>query len=232
MSISVIVATYGDPEWEVTAGTRAIPSLVGQWAEGIYEVHLGNGTISASRNEGAKMAGADWLCFLDADDELAPGYIKAMENVIEQDKPRTLYTPAVQIVRQGRTPGPPHFFREVPLRQANWLVIGTLIHRDLFWEVGGFPEAEHGLEDWGLWSKCARVGAEVVKVPDAVYRYWSSPQSMHHQLWRDKKKQRAAHARVAGELDAWESKLKVFDPGSYDNAVTMMGREQRARGGR
>jgi hypothetical protein len=99
----------------------------------------------------------------------------------------------------------PHFFRAVPLRQANWLVIGTLVHRDLFWEVGGFPEAEHGLEDWALWSKCVRAGAEIVKVPDAVYRYWANPQSMHRQLWRDKNKQREAHRRVARELDEWEA---------------------------
>ncbi len=118
---------------------------------------------------------------------------------------RCLYTPAVQIVRQGRPAGAPHFFREMPLRQANWLVVGTLIHRDLFWEVGGFPEYPHGLEDWALWSKCIRVGASIVKVPDAVYRYHANPNSMHRQLWRDKKKQREEHRRVATELDEWEA---------------------------
>jgi hypothetical protein len=108
------------------------------------------------------------------------------------------------VVRNGRA-GPATFFKEVPLRQANWLVIGTLVHRDLFWEVGGFPEAEHGLEDWALWSKCVRAGAEIVKVPDAIYRYWANPQSMHRQMWRDKKTQVAAHRRVAQELDEWEA---------------------------
>jgi glycosyltransferase involved in cell wall biosynthesis len=173
----------------------------------IIPIHEPDGTISSSRNAAAAYGGDyDWLIYLDADDELAPGYIGAMEAAIERaDNARTLFTPAVQTVRQGRTPGPPSFFREVPLRQANWLVIGTVVHRDLFWEVGGFPEAEHGLEDWGLWSKCARVGAEVVKVPDAVYRYWANPQSMHRQMWRDKKAQVAAHRRVAQELDEWEA---------------------------
>ncbi len=206
MSISVIVATYGDPSWVYTAESRAIPSALEQtdWVVTKWEKH---GTISSSRNGGAELAHNDWLCFLDADDELAPGYIRAMEAAVEQqpNATRLLFTPAVQTIRAGRTPGPPHFFHEVPLRQANWLVVGTLIHRDLFWKVGGFPEAEHGLEDWALWSKCARVGATVVKVPDAVYRYWANPNSMHRQLWRDKKVQRAAHARVSAELDEWEA---------------------------
>ncbi len=203
MSISVIVATYGDTEWVKVADERAIPSIEDEYE--MVPVHLHLGTISASRNAAAKLSRGGWLCFLDADDELAPGYIRAMETAVEQqpNATRLLFTPAVSTVRNGRG-STPTFFREVPLRQANWLVVGTLIHKDLFWEVGGFPEAEHGLEDWALWSKCARVGATVVKVPDAVYRYWANPNSMHRQLWRDKKVQRAAHQRVAAELDEWE----------------------------
>ncbi len=205
MSISVIVATYGGIEWLDMGQTRAVPSARSQGVE-VVDFHDPGGTIASVRNEAADRADGTHYLVLDADDELAPGYIAAMEKAIaaHPDK-RTLFTPAVQVVRQGRTPGPPHFFKEVPLRQANWLVIGTVVHRDLFWEVGGFPEAEHGLEDWALWSKCVRAGAEIVKVPDAVYRYWSNPQSMHRQLWRDKNVQRAAHQRVARELDEWEA---------------------------
>ncbi len=206
MSISICVATYGDWKWVELADERALPSLRRQTPCQLIARHQDEGTIASSRNACAKEATGDWLLFVDADDEIAPGYIRAMETAVEQqpNATRMLFTPAVQTVRPGRTPGPPSFFREVPLRQANWLVVGTLIHKDLFWEVGGFPEAEHGLEDWALWSKCARVGAKVVKVPDAVYRYWANPNSMHRVLWRDKKVQRAAHARVAAELDEWE----------------------------
>jgi glycosyltransferase involved in cell wall biosynthesis len=207
MSISLLVSTYGDENWKRVA-ERALTSAVGQnWHE-LFAVHSPDGTVASSRNLAAQQATGDWLLFLDADDELAPGYVGAMERALEREgtdgNRRLLLTPAVSVVRNGRA-GPPTFFRAVPLRQANWLVIGTLVHRDLFWEVGGFPEAEHGLEDWALWSKCARVGATVVKVPDAVYRYWANPQSMHRQLWRDKNVQRAAHRRVARELDEWEA---------------------------
>ncbi len=209
MRISVIVATYGDNVWPEMAIERAIPSADGQGALEVVFDHQPGGSVWSSRNVSAFAASGDWLLFLDADDELAPGYVGAMERALEQEgtdgNHRLLLTPAVQTIRNGRPPGKPTFFKEVPLRQANWLVIGTLVHRDLFWEVGGFPEAEHGLEDWALWSKCVRAGAEIVKVPDAVYRYWLNPQSMHRQMWRDKKKQVAAHRRVARELDEWEA---------------------------
>ncbi len=206
--ISVIVATYGDVSWIEIGKERAYPSLPGQGLTDVWYNHAEHGSVSSSRNEGASYAKGEWLCFLDADDELAPGFIGAMGRALEQagaNGKRSLFTPAVQIVRAGRPAGVAHFFREVPLRQANWMVVGTLIHRDLFWEVGGFPEYPHGLEDWALWSKCVRVGAEVVKVPDAIYRYHANPRSKHNELWKDKKKQRAEHMRVLAELDEWEA---------------------------
>jgi glycosyltransferase involved in cell wall biosynthesis len=210
-SISVIIATYGEEHWSKLANDRAVPSCEGQGADWIVTRHQPNGTRSSSLNQGAADTEDDWLCFLDADDELAPGYVGAMRRAVEQntsDGTRVLLTPAVLSIRGGRT-GTPGFFEQPPRRQLtlrdyNWLVIGTLIHRDLFWEVGGFEEYPHGFEDFALWSKCYRVGARVVKVPDAVYRYHHNPQSLHRQGWRDRKAQTAMHQKVIADLDAWE----------------------------
>ena len=101
--------------------------------------------------------------------------------------------------------------RGISLRDDNWMVVGTMIHRDLFWKVGGFDDYPHGFEDWALWSKCFRVGAQIVKVPDAVYRYWHNPQSKHKQGWRDRRWQVETHMRVKRELDEWEA-ARVADP--------------------
>lgn len=207
MTISVLVATYGDTRWKDLADERAIPSAESQGVE-VVGYHDRFGTVASCRNEAAELASGDHLIYCDADDQIAPGFIGAMERALEQEGTgggRLLLTPAVSIVRPGRTPSPPTFFKEVPLRDANWLVVGTLIHKDLFWEVGGFDDYPHGFEDWALWSKCVRVGATVVKVPDAVYRYWANPLSAHRSMWRNKNWQAATHQRVAAELDAWEA---------------------------
>ena len=39
--------------------------------------HYPDGNVSTFRNEVAKQATGDWLCFLDADDELAPATSRA-----------------------------------------------------------------------------------------------------------------------------------------------------------
>lgn len=208
MTVSVIVATYGEDEWKVMASERAEPSV---WREQPDEVVMFHGgtTIAESRNEAATLATSTHLVFLDADDQFAPGYLGAMRRALEQvSDGDVLLTPAAQVIRKGR-PGPPAFFerRGITLREDNWLVVGTLISRDLFNRVGGFCDYPHGFEDWSLWSKCYRLGARVLKVPEAVYLYHHNPQSKHKQGWRDRKWQVETHQRVARELDAWEAAL-------------------------
>jgi glycosyltransferase involved in cell wall biosynthesis len=199
MRVSVIIATYGDRWWEELALERAFPSAHDQGAHEIIVGHDTHLTIGPVRNVLAEKATGDWLCFLDADDELAPGYLDAMAAVGGEN---VLLTPAVSKVRKGRR-SHPTFYPEVPLWQANWLIVGTLLRRDLFKAVGGFNDEPHGFEDWTLWAKCAKAGARVVKVPKAVYIQHVNPQSKHRLGWRDRRWQVETHQRVERELAAW-----------------------------
>ena len=111
-----------------------------------------------------------------------------------------LLTPAVSYIRKGR-PGTPQFNdRGIPLCDDNWLIVGTVIARDLFMEVGGFNDLEHGFEDWSLWAKAWKAGAEIIKVPRAVYLAHVNPQSKHRQRWRDRAWQVKRHQEVRAEL--------------------------------
>ena len=49
-------------------------------------------------------------------------------------------------------------------------------------------------------AKAWKAGAQVIKVPDAIYRYHINPQSKHKQGWRNKKWQAETHNRVRAEL--------------------------------
>ena len=50
-------------------------------------------------------------------------------------------------------------------------------------------------------------GAEIVKVPEAVYLAHVNPQSKHKRGWRDRKWQVETHQRVVKELNDWAAAL-------------------------
>lgn len=159
MDVTVLVATFGADHWRTTA-ERAIASAEPQ----ATTIHVHGDTLHQARNEAAVMARTEWLCFLDGDDELEPGYFDAMATGTAD-----LRGPSVRYVHQGRRTSPVKVWPEQDLRDGNHLVIGTLVRRDLFIEVGGFYDWPM-YEDWCLWQRCHRDGATVETIPAAVYR--------------------------------------------------------------
>jgi GT2 family glycosyltransferase len=179
MNVACVIGTYGDPDWQDLAMSRAYPSALAAGFDEIEHVHAE--TLAQARNEGAmRRTTAEWVVFLDADDELDPEYLAAVRRAANRrgHPPAMLYTPAVSYVR-GRKVYRPRFNREVRPQDGNWLVIGTTVPRRLFVDVGGFEEWPL-YEDWALFARMQKAGAEVAKVPTAVYRAHYRPASRNH----------------------------------------------------
>lgn len=195
-----MITTYGGEEWRELAWSRAYPSAASQGAYEVIVHHEPELEIGPARNRAGYKATGKWLCHLDADDELAPGYIEAMQDaILLHNDNNVLFQPAVQYVRKNVV-APPLVMPEKDLRSDNYLVVGTVVNRNLLQSVGGFSDYPHGFEDWSAWAKCWRAGARVVPVPEAVYVAYINPRSKHRQLWRDRKSQVALHLRVQAEL--------------------------------
>ena len=203
MSFAVLICTYGTQDWVELAHARAEPSARGQGAEEIICNHDPEGTLASSRNRAARRArNADWLCFLDADDELAPGYLRAMSAAIGRQMvegighyQRILYAPLVSYLTEpdeaGRVSvGFPHIPNEGRWPAYNECVIGTVVNREVFKEVGGFRELP-SLEDYDLFLRCRIAGASILHVQDAIYRAYitagsrNSDQSVYDRIVAD-----------------------------------------------
>lgn len=176
MNVSVLIGTYGDPAW-LDLADRALASTAGLGAYEVLHSHHEQGTLASVRNSLAASASGDWLCFLDADDELAPGYLYAMEAARDRldqvmEPERAMFAPAVQYVTASgarypaRIPTKHHCGGDI--RRGSWLVIGTLVPRHMFHGVGGFREYPL-YEDWALFAACWQAGCQIVEVPSAVY---------------------------------------------------------------
>jgi glycosyltransferase involved in cell wall biosynthesis len=193
VDVTVIVGTFGDEAFAELARTRAVPSAADQ-APTVH-FHLDEDTggygaqLSECRNRPARAARTEWLCFLDSDDELAPGFIDAMS-----DAAGDLLTPAVSYLWPGRPPSAPGFWPEQDIRDGNWLIVTTLIRRTLFLELGGFRDVPM-YEDWDLWQRCLNAGAVVTRVPRAVCRVHVRPDSLHRN-GSSRRQKRVAHETV------------------------------------
>jgi glycosyltransferase involved in cell wall biosynthesis len=131
---------------------------------------------SYARNVGVLASQGNKLLFLDADDEIAPGYIAAMTLALESHDFVTSRVDTTSLNPEWvrRAHGPPWqdeevmiFFNFLPSAGIN---IG--IPRDLFDAVGGFPEDFAGSQDVVFsWRVQLKLNKPLHFVPDAVYRY-------------------------------------------------------------
>lgn len=169
MDVTVVVATFGGTEWVELAERRAIPS-----AEklGVRVVHAHADTLSDARNAGLAQVDTEWVCHLDADDELEPGYFDAIAaGAADVRAPAVRYVSwtADRPARMPKVAGHSHDCVAECLTEGNWLVIGSVARADLLREVGGHHEYPWS-EDYDLWVRCWKAGATFESVPDAVYR--------------------------------------------------------------
>lgn len=201
MRATILICTYGSGEWAKRGADTA--AATHQPGCDVLAVHDADATLAEVRNAAAAEAAGDWLCFLDADDELAPGYIEEMGAawmrgaIFEDWSP--LLVPSVLMADDPRAvPAIPDWHRDI--YTLNCAVIGTLIRKELFLEVGGFGD-EPIYEDWALWLRCIAKGTRMVPVPAAVYRYFPSRGSLRNVQDADVRERtyrdiRAAHSAV------------------------------------
>lgn len=170
LDCSIVVSTFGNYKWQLLAQERALPNAR---SFGLPVIYNHGETLHDTRNKGLSEVQTEWVCFLDADDELEPRYFEEMEKAKgDLRAPAVRYTgfspfiPRVNGHSHGGCIG-------YCLREGNWCVVGTVAKTELVREVGGWRDYPV-LEDFDLWQRCWLAGATVSPVPRAVYRAYST----------------------------------------------------------
>ena len=200
--VSIIVATYGNlPEWNELAD-RAVRSAEAQTVKSTEIIRGFGKTLSESRNGAATLATGEWLCFLDADDELDSRYCEAMELATGD-----IRRPATLGIVDGKEDDAPVMIPRRNLMVANYIVIGAWMRRSSFLAAGGFREFPV-LEDWDLFLRLWLAGDQVVDVPDAIYRVHVQPnsrnqnQKLHGHVYNQIRRQYAGRSPLPLHGDA------------------------------
>lgn len=163
MGITVIVGTFGSSDWE-NMGRETAESLREQTLFPDKALHSHGSSLQYARNSPAFAASSDWLLFLDADDSLDKRFIEEMTKKSETVDRMTLIRPAITTHQKPK----PHVLPVKNIFKANFMIIGTLVSKELFDLVGGFRNLPM-YEDWDLWVRCTKVGAKYDSCPKAIY---------------------------------------------------------------
>lgn len=196
--VSVIVATFGDPAWRARGDTASLSASAQTTRVEICQTH--GASLCEARNKGARWVSGEWLIFLDADDTLDPHYAEEMlKGTADLRQPSTL-----GVYPDGSTDAAANIIppRGNSIIDGNHLVIGTMVRRQMFIDVGGFNDLPV-LEDWDLWVRCLLAGATQEAIPTAIYRVGvndasrNAPGGLHNvTYWQIRSKYEAA-ARAA-----------------------------------
>ena len=131
---------------------------------------------SYARNLGVRAASGEKLFFIDADDEVAPGYLAAMAKALDSYDFVTSRVDSATLNPPWACTAQGLGWQETSVETAFDFLpatgINVGIRRALFDSLGGFSEEYPGSQDIAFsWNVQIRKGLTIHFVPEAVYRY-------------------------------------------------------------
>ncbi len=182
MADSVLAQTY--PFWElciVNADPQdeAVSRVLAEYAEKDERIRVRdlekNAGIAENTNEGIRMAGGEWICFLDHDDVLSPAALwKFAEHLEKHPETDLLYSDEDKIAGSTGEHFQPHLkpdFNPDLLRSNNYICHFLAIRRSLLEKTGLLDSRYDGAQDYDLILRCSEKAHRVGHVPEILYHW-------------------------------------------------------------
>ncbi len=182
--------------------------------------------VSAARNEAARLARADLLLPLDADDKLA---LTAVASWLDAWKGSgILYSDVVMFGKDFARAylSPDYDFNT--LLKATFMLVGCL-HLKADWQrVGGWrDDMQGGLEDWEYWLALGELGVCGARVPEPLYWYRRQAGGRLARLKADPAKWHRAYNRMRElHIDSYNGRFPVGCCGGGRKVAGVVSRRQ------
>lgn len=170
-----------------TDNTQNVASL---YASRIIYMRQTNGGVAAARNNGIDIATQPFAVFLDADDRIAPDFIKILRSALKSDRALGIAYSGLCTLRGDngiRTPNefPPEFSWETQSTPAtppmNCIPSACMFRREM-WKRAGMVKQEYAPgEDAEFWTRGLSVGFTARKVTEEpLFEYRLHPDGQAH----------------------------------------------------
>jgi peptidoglycan/xylan/chitin deacetylase (PgdA/CDA1 family) len=180
---SLIAQTH--PDWEAIVvddgsvdGTAALARAYADRDRRIRLRRQENRGVGGARNAGIEMARHPWMFFLDADDTIVPeAFEELLGGLSANPGADAVLAGCLRVDGSGRKlrsqiPGSHHDRFSVFARMCEIAIHSCLVRTELVRQAGGFDESLATCEDWDIWQRISRLGAQFVTIPHdlAIYR--------------------------------------------------------------
>lgn len=175
---SVLDQDYPNLEYIIQDGgsTDGSVEIIKRYADRIDFWESGpDGGQSSAINKGFKRATGDFIMWINSDDMLAPGCLKALAESGELKPNRLIAGRCAFIDAEGVQTGVHQTritslaelleLRDIWYKRGQIVQPETIFCRELFWRVGGLDAANHYCMDYDLWIRMLKVGGELHHVP-------------------------------------------------------------------
>jgi hypothetical protein len=129
-----------------------------------------NRGASFSRNFLIERASGDLLCLMDADDQMAPGFITAAVSAVVSQHASVVYSD-VELIGDRTGEWCPPAFDAYTIRYGNGLTTLSVLKKELWSAVGGYNVGLPFNEDWSFFINIAQLTTGFVKLPGKYFRY-------------------------------------------------------------
>jgi glycosyltransferase involved in cell wall biosynthesis len=136
-------------------------------------IHQENRGLAVARNEGIRQSSGRYICCLDPDDRLRPGFFTQACESLDGDPAVGFVSGYFEMFDEGEG-----VFRydtcEFPGLLVHNRAIEPAVFRRAGWEqVGGYCTtfSASGIEDWDLWLSLIELGCRAEVIPETIWEY-------------------------------------------------------------
>lgn len=173
---SVFAQRFGS--WEVivvddgSTDLQTVSLIAGLELPRVRVIRQDNRGLAAARNAGMAVAKGRFLVPLDADDELAPGFMEELLASLETHPDAAFAHCWAELTGDLSGTWAPRPYNPYQMLLSNSVIGCALLRAEAWRGVGGYDETmRSGNEDWDLWLRLQAAGWSQVEVPLPLFRY-------------------------------------------------------------